>query len=316
MKLDVIYRAQSFWISVVVATLCVVMSVLTSSFGTYDNLYNISRNFAFIGIMALGQNAVIISGGIDLSVGSVMGLSGICTALSLGSGGSIYQGVAIGLGVAILCGIVNGVLVSYIRLSPFVVTLGMMSIARSLALVVSKNQTLYQLGPDEKLFLSLGGGKILGISTPLFVLLVSALVLALALKYLKLGRHLFAIGGNEEAAILTGIPVARVKVSAYAISSLMAGVAAVLTVGWMGSASNSLGSGYELQVIAAAVIGGANLLGGEGGAYGAIIGAALIEVIRNSLLLAGVDPYWQGTFVGVFIIFAVVLEAVKKRISS
>lgn len=316
MKLERLLRTQEFWITLVVALLIVAMCFVTESFGTYDNLYNISRNFAFIGIMAVGQNAVIISGGIDLSVGAVMGLAGITTALVLGSGYPLEAGVTAGLLVAALCGFVNGLLVARLRLSPFVVTLGMMSIARSLALVVSNNRTLYQMGPDEALFLKLGGGSFLGVSNPLLVLIFTALCIGLALKYLRWGRYLYAIGGNEEAASLTGVPVAGVKISAYVLSSLTAGIAAVLTVGWMGSASNSLGAGYELQVIAASVIGGANLLGGEGGAFGAIIGAALIEVIRNSLLLAGVDPYWQGTFVGLFIIVAVVLEKMKKKVSN
>src|SRR4029450_2943029 len=128
------------------------------------------------------------------------------------------------------------------------------------------------------------------------------------LRYTAWGRHLYAIGGNEHAARLTRLPVDRMKFSVYVISGLMTAISAILTVGWLGSVTNGLGIGYELRVIASTVIGGANLLGGEGGAYSAFIGAALLEVIRNSLLLAGVNPYWQGTFVGIFIILAVLLE--------
>jgi ribose transport system permease protein len=135
-------------------------------------------------------------------------------------------------------------------------------------------------------------------------------------KFTRYGRHLYAIGGNESAARLTGVPVDALKLSAYVLSGLMTAIAAILMVGWLGSVTNGLGIGYELRVIASTVIGGVNLMGGEGGAYAAVIGAALIEVIRNSLLLAGVDPYWQGTFVGIFIILAVLLERVRGRKSS
>ena len=311
-----ISRTQAFWVTVSVILLTLAMSAGTASFGSGDNLYNITRNLAFIGLLALGQNAVIITGGIDLSVGSVMGLSGIACALSLSNGAPLWLGVLTGLGAAAVCGVINGTLVAYVRLSSFVVTLGMMSIARSIAMVVSNNRTLFQMGPDEELFLSLGSHSFAGLSTPLLTLLGCALVVGTLFRASRWGQHLYAIGGNEEAARLTGIRVDRMKLSAYLLSSLMAGLTGILTVAWMGSASNALGSGYELQAIAASVIGGAQLTGGEGGAYGAIIGAALIEVIRNSLLLSGMDPYWQGTFVGAFIILAVLLEAIRRRLSG
>ena len=153
----------------------------------------------------------------------------------------------------------------------------------------------------------------LGIANPVWVLLVLTVVFSAVLHLTRWGRHLYAIGGNEQAALLTGVPVARVKLAAYIVSAMMAALAAVLIIGWQGSAINALGTGYELRVIASTVIGGANLMGGEGGAYGAFIGAALIEVIRNSLLMAGVDSNWQGTFVGVFIVLAVLLEKLRGR---
>ncbi len=215
-------------------------------------------------------------------------------------------------GVALLCGATNGALIAYLRLSPFVVTLGMLAIARSLALAVSDNRMVHAFGPDEALFLELGGGAFLGLANPVWLLLGLTALYGGVFRHTRFGRHLFAVGGNEEAARLAGVRVARVKFVAYLLCSGMAGVAAVLMVGWLGAVTNALGQGTELRVIAATVIGGASLMGGEGGAYGALIGAALIEVIRNSLLLAGVDPYWQGTFVGLFILMAVVLERVRR----
>ncbi|MCY3972009.1 MAG: ABC transporter permease, partial [Acidobacteria bacterium] len=299
---------QSLWVTLTVAALAGVMSLVSEPFASADNIFNISRNFAFIGLIALGQTAVIATGGIDLSVGSVMGLVGIVTGLVLASGQPLIVAAAAGLGCALLCGLVNGALVAYFRLSPFVVTLGMLSIARSLALVISNNRMIHDFGPDEELLLILGGGRFLGVANPVWLLLVAALCAAGWFRYSRLARHVLAVGGNEDSTRLAGVPVARVKLTVYVLSSLLAGVSAILMVGWLGAVTNALGQNYELRVIASAVIGGANLMGGEGGAFGAVAGAALIELIRNSLLLLGVDPYWQGAFIGGSIIAAMLVE--------
>jgi ribose transport system permease protein len=306
-------RSPAFWVAVVVLVLAAVLSVATDTFATRENLFNVTRNFAFIALMALGQVLVIVTGGIDLSVGSVLGLAGIVTALVLEAGHPLALGAAAGIGVALLCGLVNGALIAYLRLSPFVVTLGMLSIGRSLALVVSRNRMIHDLGPAEERLVALGGGSTLGIANPVWVLGALTVLLAVALRATAWGRHLYAVGGNQTAARANGIRVERIKLGAYTASSLAAGIAAVLTVGWLGAVTNALGQGYELRVIAASVMGGANLAGGEGGAFGAVIGAALLEVIRNGLLLAGVDPWWQGTFVGSFILLAVIVERLRAR---
>ena len=303
---------QALWVTLTVAALAGTMSLISEPFASADNIFNVSRNFAFIGLIALGQTAVIATGGIDLSVGSVMGLAGIVTGLVLGSGQSLALAAAAGLGCALLCGLVNGALVGYLRLSPFVVTLGMLSIARSLALVVSNNRMIHDFGPDEELLLALGGGRFLGLANPVWLLLLAALGAAVWFRYSRLARHVLAVGGNEVSTRLAGVPVARVKLTVYVLSSLLAGVSAILMIGWLGAVTNALGQGYELRVIASAVIGGANLMGGEGGAFGAVAGAALIELIRNSLLLLGVDPYWQGAFVGASIVVAMLVERVRR----
>jgi len=301
-------RSQPFWVTVALALICVVMSQISNVFFTEDNFFNVTRNFAFIGIIAMGMTAVIITGGIDLSVGSVVGLSGIVTGLVLNAGHSLWVGIAAGLLTALLCGLINGILIAYVRLSSFIVTLGMFGIARSLAQVLSENHMIYEFGPDEKLLFALGGGTIYGFANPFILLAVLTVVFMIVFRYTTWGRWVFALGGNEHAAHLTGVPVNRMKLSVYMLSALMAGISAVLLVGWQGAAINAMGTGYELRVIASSVIGGADLMGGAGGAYGALIGAALIEVIRNSLLLAGVDANWEGTFVGLFIVFAVLLS--------
>ncbi len=172
---------------------------------------------------------------------------------------------------------------------------------------------IYQFGPDQDLFEWIGGESVLGVPNPVWVLIILTAVFWWAYRYSTWGRWVFAVGGNLNAAKLAGIPVEAVIISVYVISSLCAGLAAFLMVGWFGSVTNALGLTYELNVIAATVIGGANLMGGQGGAFGAGIGAALIEVIRNSLLMAGVDSNWQGAFVGLFIILAVLLEKIRGR---
>jgi ribose transport system permease protein len=306
-----IVNSQAIWVTVALLIICMVMANLSDVFLTEDNFFNITRNFAFIGIIALGMTAVIITGGIDLSVGSIVGLAGIATGLTLNAGSPWWIGVLAGLGTALVCGLVNGVLIAYLKLSSFIVTLGMYGIARSVAQVISQNRMIYEFGPDEKFFNSIGSGSVLGIGNTFIVLLVLTIVFMIAFRYSTWGRWVYAVGGNENAARLTGVPVNGIKLSVYLLSALTAGISAVLLVGWQGTAINAMGQGWELRVIASAVIGGADLMGGAGGAYGAFIGAALIEVIRNALLLAGVDANWEGTFIGLFIIFAVLLSKLR-----
>ncbi|MDX6749018.1 ABC transporter permease [Geminicoccaceae bacterium 1502E] len=306
--------SQAFWVTMALVAICAVMSwVAPDAFATTDNFFNITRNFAFIGIMALGMTAVILTGGIDLSVGSLMGIVGIAAGLVLQAQFPWWLACLAGLATGVAAGAVNGFLIAYLRLSAFVVTLGMLSIARSLAIVLSQNKMIYEFGPDAEIFYWLGGGDMLGVANPVWVLVVMTLFFGFVFNFTSWGRWLYAIGGNENAARLTGVPVDRIKMQAYMVSGLTAAISALLTVSWAGSAINALGQTYELRVIASTVIGGANLMGGEGGAFGAFVGAALIEVIRNSLLMAGVDSNWQGAFVGFFIILAVLLERIRGR---
>ena len=216
------------------------------------------------------------------------------------------------LAASLAVGLVNGVLIAYVRIPPFVATLGMLSIARSLAMVASQNKMVYQFGPDHDLFLWLGGGSTLGIPNPVVVLGASCLVAGFALRWTRWGARIMAVGGNEKAAILTGLPVKRIKVGIYMLSGFMAGLAGVLEASWLGGVTTNLGQSMELSVIAAAVIGGANLLGGSGTILGAVVGAALIEIIRNSLTLLGISTFWQGAFVGTFIVVAVAFDSIRR----
>lgn len=329
---------QTFWVFLAALIAFIYLSFATTAFFTAGNLFNVFRNFAFVGIIGLGMTAVIITGGIDLSVGSILCLTGMVTGMTMAAGGSIWVAVPAGLLTALFTGGVSGTLIAYVGMAPFVVTLGMMSIARSLAMVLSNNQMVFQFGPDHEKFVGLGGGSTrnwfaaladwtgpdstigvasiwlgdhVDIPNPAVVLAVLALIFGFAFRWTKWGRHVFAIGGNEHAAILTGVPVRRIKVSVYMLAALMAGIAGILEVGWLGTITTGMGSGMELIVIAAVVIGGTNLAGGAGTAFGAVVGAALIEIIRNSLNMLGINPFWQGTFVGTFIIIAVLFDRVK-----
>lgn len=300
--------SQVFWVVLATIVACVVLSFVTSTFATSQNLFNVTRNFAFVAIVALGMMAVIVTGGIDISVGSTIGLSGIVLSVVMNAGYPIWAGIGMGLLTAGVVGLVNGVLIAYLDMPPFVVTLGMLSVGRSLALVFSGSRTIFDFGPDGSKLLALGGGKTLGLANPVWFLLVLAALFWFAFAFTRWGRYVFAVGGNRHAANLTGVPVRRIICSVYVLAGLMAGVAAILEVGWLGAVTTGLGTGDELRVIAATVIGGTNLMGGIGSAFGTVIGAALIEVIRNSLILLGVDSFWQGTVVGTFIIIAVLFN--------
>lgn len=315
-----ILASQPFWVAVALAALISIMTSMEPSFGTSDNAANVTRNFAPFGIMALGMTVVIITGGIDLSVGSVMGLVAIVAGLFLTWEYPWYVAFGMGLLTGLACGAVNGFFVAYVGMPSFVATLGMLSIARSLAVVFSGNQMLYKFGPDAPKVKAIGQAMwplhepagwaplwMPQLSSQFWTMVVFAVITACVFNFTAWARHVFAIGGNEHAARLTGVPVDRIKFQAYVLSSFTAAVASLLLLGYNGSAINALGQGYELRVIAATVIGGANLMGGSGTASGAIVGAAFLEVIRNALLMAGIDSNWQGAFVGALIILAVLL---------
>jgi ribose transport system permease protein len=304
--------SQTFWVFVAVVVACLFLSFATDSFATSKNLYNITRNVTFVAIIALGMTLVIITGGIDLSVGSVLCLCSMVLAVVMHDGYSIEVGIAVAVATALVVGAFNGILIAYIGLPPFVVTLGMLSIARSLAMVASGNTVVFQFGPDHQKLLDLGGGAwFFGIANPVLYMIVLAILTGFVLRWTSFGRYLFAIGGNEHAATLTGVPVRLIKVAVYMISALSAGIAGIVQTGWLGAVTTNIGAGMELQVIAAAVIGGAALAGGVGTATGALIGAALIEVIRNSLGLLGINAFWQGCFIGSAILIAVLFDRAR-----
>ena len=315
-----LFASQAFWVTLALALLYCYMAYQEPAFRSSDNLSNMTRNFAPFAIMALGMTVVIITGGIDLSIGSVVGVVVIVAGLFLTWHYPWYVAFAFGMFAGLVCGAINGFLIAYVGMSSFVVTLGMLSIARSLAVVFSGNQMLYQFGPDAPIVKAIGQAKwpvhapagwapdwMPQLSSHFWAMVIMALLLGYVLNYKPIGRHLYSIGGNEQAARLTGVPVDRIKFLAYVFSSFCTSLAALLLLGYSGSAINAMGQSYELRVIAGTIIGGTVLAGGYGTAFGAIVGSALLEVIRNALLMAGVDSNWQGAFVGSFIILAVLL---------
>jgi len=285
-----------------------VLAIFIPQFRAIGNLTNIIRNFSFVGIVALGMTLVVLTGGIDLSVGSTWGVSAVVTASLLTSGWPLIAAVLMGPIVAAAVGLLNGFCITRLRMSPFVPTLASLSIARSLALIITRGRPISIYGQQQEAFLWIGGGDILGIPNPFIIFVIMAVVFWILLSRTVWGRHVYAVGGNERTARLTGLNVDRLKVVVYVLSAVCAGIAGVIQVSYLSSATADLGTGEELAVIAATVIGGTNLAGGEGTILGTVIGAMILEVLRNGLLLFGVDPYWQGIFVGAVIILAVSVD--------
>ena len=314
---------QTAYAALALAVIATLVALLADNFLAPGNLQNISRNFSYVALISLGMTCVIITGGIDLSVGSVTALVAVTCMLLMRWVGTtplaavpyaqLVLPILLGLLLAGGIGAVNGLLVARVRLSPFVTTLGMLSICRGLTYVVTQGRGQAPSGPYVADFLALTNGRVGGLPAPVLYMLALAVVLGLVLRHTAWGRHLYAVGGNETAAMRTGVQVSRIKVGAYVLCSLSAGLTGILLAGWLGSAPANLANGYELRVIAASVIGGANLAGGAGGPVGAVVGSALIEVIRNGLVLGRVDAYWQDALIGLIIILAVLVDRLRTR---
>ncbi|QNE73775.1 substrate-binding domain-containing protein [Streptomyces finlayi] len=293
--------------------LVVAMSLLSGDFLTTQNLLNVGVQAAVTAILAFGVTFVIVSAGIDLSVGSVAALSATVLAWSATSEGvPVWLAVILAVVTGIACGFVNGALVSYGKLPPFIATLAMLSVARGLSLVISQGSPI--AFPDSVSVLgdTLGGW----LPVPVLVMIVMGLVTALILARTYIGRSMYAIGGNEEAARLSGLRVKRQKLVIYALSGLFAAVAGIVLASRLVSAQPQAAQGYELDAIAAVVIGGASLAGGVGKASGTLIGALILAVLRNGLNLLSVSAFWQQVVIGVVIALAVLLDTLRRKAGS
>ncbi|MFH9239976.1 substrate-binding domain-containing protein [Streptomyces anulatus] len=293
--------------------LVVAMSLLSGDFLTTQNLLNVGVQAAVTAILAFGVTFVIVSAGIDLSVGSVAALSATVLAWSATSAGvPVLLAVVLAIVTGIACGFVNGALVSYGKLPPFIATLAMLSIARGLSLVISQGSPIAFPESVSVLGDTLGGW----LPVPVLVMIAMGLITALILGRTFIGRSMYAIGGNEEAARLSGLRVKRQKIVIYALSGLFAAVAGIVLASRLVSAQPQAAQGYELDAIAAVVIGGASLAGGVGKASGTLIGALILAVLRNGLNLLSVSAFWQQVVIGVVIALAVLLDTLRRKAGS
>jgi ribose transport system permease protein len=286
------------------------LSLLSPYFLTPANLLNVLRQVSINAILALGMTVVIVKGGIDLSVGSLLALAGALAAgLSL-SGLPPALAMGAGIGMAVALGALQGLLVAYAGLPPFIVTLAGLTVFRGFTLVYTDGRPITGL-PEA--FLFLGNGTLLGLPVPVAIMGFFLLLTHLLLGQTSWGRYLYAIGGNEEAARLSGVPVARIKVFAYAYSGLAAGLAALVLTGRLNSAQPTAGTGFELDAIAAAVVGGTSLAGGRGTAWGTFLGALIIGVLNNGMNLLNVSSFYQLIAKGVVIVLALLVDRLVRR---
>jgi ribose transport system permease protein len=291
--------------------LCIVMTILSPFFLTFNNLFNVGTQIAVIAILAFGQTFVIVSGGIDLSVGSVLGLAGIMFGwASAVAGLPLPVALALGIGAGAFAGLTNGLLITLGNLPPFIATLAMLSAARGLALVISNG---VPLNPIPNAIRTLGSGDLFFVPLPVVLMLIMWVITLVILRSTYPGRCMYAIGGNEEASRLSGINVDRQKLIIYTLSGLFAGIAGILLTARLASAQPQAGFTFELDAIAAVVIGGASLSGGVGTASGTLIGALILGVLRNGLNLLNVSSFWQQVIIGVVIALAVMTDTLRRR---
>ncbi len=299
-------RAQEMSVLLALLLVSAGIALVTPYFLTTDNLMGVFRSFSLTAIMSVGMVMVIVTGGIDLSVGSVMGLSGLVTALAFQNGFPTVVCVSFGLGVGFVFGLTNGLLVTAGRLPPFIATLGTLSIGRGLMYIVTRGVPVTPDTPE--VFNAIGQGYVGLVPAPVIIMLVLATAFSVIMRFTTFGRHVYATGGNEQAAWLSGVNTSRVKLFVYTLAGAISAIAGIVAFSRYLSAEPASGFGIELDVIAAAVIGGASLSGGVGSVQGAILGAALTGIIANGVVLMNINTYAQQTITGGVILIAVSID--------
>jgi ribose transport system permease protein len=308
------FREAVLLLIIIVAAAC--MSVASPDFRTPANLVAVLLGLSLESIVAVGMTILMVSGGFDLSVGSTMALSGAVSAMCLVSGVPVPLAVIIGLAAGMLIGVANGVIIAHVGINPFVTTLGMMSVVRGLLLVVTRGQNITGFPTS---FNIIGQGIVsltptgAGLQMPIVLAIVMVIVGDVLLRRARFFRQNYYLGGNERAAILSGINVNRLKVFNYALTGLLAALAGIVMTARLGSASVTAGTGLELRVISAVIIGGASLSGGEGTVFGAFLGTLLMALIVDALTILGVDIYWNTLVIGATLLIAVTIDTVSKR---
>ncbi len=300
-----------FGMLLILLAMIIIMSFLSPTFLTTENLLNIVRQMTMIGIIAIGVTMIIITTGIDLSSGSVVALVAVVTA-SVAHPGQypLVLTILIGLGVGLLTGLINGTVIAKGRIAPFIVTLGMMTAARGAALLYSGGRPIGNLSDS---FQFIGQGDFLGIPIPILIFIGVCIISFVLLNKTKFGKYVYAIGGNEQAAVIAGVNVDKYKIMIYSYAGLLSGLAGIIVTSRIASGQPTAGLNYELDAIAAAVIGGTSLAGGIGTIGGTVIGALIIGVMNNSLDLLNVSSYWQQIVKGAIIVTAVYFDSKKNK---
>jgi ribose/xylose/arabinose/galactoside ABC-type transport system permease subunit len=308
-------RARETGIAVVVIAMIMFLSLRTDTFFTASNLAVVARQISLSAIIAMGMTLVILTGGIDLSVGSVVAITSVIVGLVMvRMNMPIWLAIIAGIMVGVVVGLLNGIMIVKTKVPPFIITLGMMGLARGAALVITKGSSISGFPPS---YLDIGQGFIFNlIPIPVVIAVVLAIIVHIILSRTSFGRRIYLLGSNEEAALLSGININSMKVAIFTICSALAAVEAVIETSRMATGQPASGSGYELAAIGAVIIGGASLLGGEGTILGTMLGAILLGLITNGLILMGISSYWQQVFSGIIIILAVALDTWRRSQKS
>lgn len=291
--------------------LMAVITIINSNFLTANNLLNLLLQVTSNALIAFGMTFVILTGGIDLSVGSILALSSALTAGLLGSGMPVTLAILISLILGCILGMMNGLLISYGKLAPFIVTLATMTIFRGATLVYTNGNPITKGLSNTFLFQFLGQGYIVGIPFPVIIMFIVFIVLYVLLHKTAFGKSVYAIGGNEKAAYISGVKLNKVKIIIYSISGIMASISGLIITSRLSSAQPTAGASYEMDAIAAVVLGGTSLSGGKGRILGTLIGALIIGVLNNGLNIIGVSAFWQQVVKGVVILIAVLIDRFK-----
>lgn len=303
-------KKKTTTIFLVLVGMCLILGLANKSFFNYENLASVARATAYTAILSIGELLVILICGIDLSVGSICGLAAVTSALMVSRAGwLLVPAILLGLASGLLVGAINGALVVGLKLPPFIATMGTTQIINSVALLLTDGKPVLGLGED---FLYIGQGKFLYIPIAMWIMIAVAIVASLFLNKTVTGRNLYALGGGEEAARFSGIRVSLLKMVTYVISGFTAAMCGVILCARMGSAQGATGAGYQMDAIASCVIGGASMAGGEGNVSGTIIGAGIMCVIRNALVMLSVSTYWQSMIIGFIIIAAVTIDQFRR----
>lgn len=302
------FQNQIFFLIVVIVGLSLLFGIINPRFLSQGNIFAIFQQIAVLGICTMSMTLLLISGGIDLSIGSMIGLSTVIICTLVMNGTNIYVAVLVGFLTSVVCGLINGVIVSKSKCIPLIVTLGMSYVYYGLALVISQGLFLTLKGK----FQFLGRGRVLGVPVPMIILILMVLGTHFLLRNTKYGRRIVAMGGNEQMAFLSGINVDRLKIINYTLSGAIIGVASLVLVSRLGNILANAGEGYELRALASAIIGGVTFEGGRGTILGAFLGVILMGIVQNGLNILNVSSYFQTFTIGVIIVIAVIVSNIEK----